>query len=159
MSMHMGKNRNLHTVNYEKDIRLQFNLAPLHILKIYFIPDLVRQLVEDERKQYFTTLHHSMLKFSSLLSSIGNFQAEQERVSHMPLSVVKNWFKIFSVTEIYICMLTIDKLPLGVLFQYDAKMHRPRPGKLKISAHNKARNFNSAWIILEPKQIIYQWKN
>ena len=41
MGIAMKRGRNTHPVNFEKEIKLRFNLPPLHILNSKFIPELV----------------------------------------------------------------------------------------------------------------------
>ena len=75
MNIHHGRGRNVHPVNFNKEIYLQFNLPPLHIMKKKMIPEVVTHKMNSERKKYLSeTQRKSKLKFETLSSSIGNFR-------------------------------------------------------------------------------------
>lgn len=90
MKIHGGKGRNLHPVNFAKEIYLNFNLPPLHIMKKQLIPTVAKELVETEKREYYTKSADRKLKFSHLSSSIGNFRNNEEKNSHLPLSICQN---------------------------------------------------------------------
>ena len=50
MRIHGGKGRHLHTVNFSKQIYLNYNLPPLHTLT-NFIGDITNQIVNIEKKR------------------------------------------------------------------------------------------------------------
>ena len=88
MNIHRGRGRNLHPVNYHKELFLRFNLPPLHHLTTTFIPALVKIKLEENTK-YYRKLDHSRLdklKFQTLSATIGNFRKREEERSHLPLS-------------------------------------------------------------------------
>jgi len=91
MNIHRGRGRNLHPVNFTKEMYLRFNLAPMHVLKQAFIPELVHAKVVEEKKQYFRKTEvtkqasrQSVLKFASVSGTISNFRVKEERRSHLP---------------------------------------------------------------------------
>ena len=91
MNIHRGRGRNLHPVNFAKELFLTFNLPPLHILISKFIPKIVELKMEDN-KEYYRKLDYSrqnMLKYKKLSASIGNFRKDQEDRSHIPLSFME----------------------------------------------------------------------
>ena len=45
MGIALAKGRNTHPVNFEKEIKLRFNLPPLHLLTEHFIPELVEEII------------------------------------------------------------------------------------------------------------------
>ena len=49
MNIHRGRGRNLHPVNFSKEIFLKFNLPPLHHLDKTFIPTLVKKKIEERQ--------------------------------------------------------------------------------------------------------------
>ena len=49
----MIRGRNIHPIYFEKEIKLRFNLLPLHLLKETFIPELVDEMVDVKKKEYF----------------------------------------------------------------------------------------------------------
>ena len=49
--IHGGKGRHLHTVNFSKQIYLNYNLPPLHTLT-NFIGDITNQIVNIEKKRF-----------------------------------------------------------------------------------------------------------
>ena len=61
-------------INFSKVLCLKFNLPPLHIMKIKFIPEIAKHLVDTEKKEYFTKTAQSKLKFSLLSATIRNFR-------------------------------------------------------------------------------------
>jgi len=90
MNVHQAAGRNLHPVNTNKEIFLRFNLAPLHILKIRFIPEVVEEKVANEKKSYFNkTQRKDKLKFEFLSASVGNFRGRVESKAHLPIKMFK----------------------------------------------------------------------
>ena len=90
MNVHQAAGRNLHPVNTNKEIFLRFNLAPLHILKIRFIPEVVEEKVVNEKKSYFNkTQRKDKLKFEFLSASVGNFRGRVESKAHLPIKMFK----------------------------------------------------------------------
>ena len=88
---HHGRGRNVHPVNFNKEIFLHFNLPPLHIMKKNLIPKVVKYKVEIERKKFVSkTQRKSKLKFGVLSSSVGNFRVKEEEALHLPLALFKN---------------------------------------------------------------------
>ena len=84
MSLAMKRGRNTHPVNFEKEIKLRFNL-PLHILNKNFIPDLVEEIVVVKGKEYFRkgdsiTQRSRMFKYTTAylpkVGSLGSQTAE-----------------------------------------------------------------------------------
>ena len=91
MNIHHGRGRNVHPVNFNKEIYLQFNLPPLHIMKKKLIPEIVKYKLDIERKNFLSkTMRKSMLKFGTLSSTVGNFRAKEEEASHLPASLFDN---------------------------------------------------------------------
>ena len=79
MKVHEGKGRNLHLVNFSKEIFLKFNLPPLHIMKKKIIPEVAPNLIWNETKA-------RPLKFDELSASNGNFRKSEEDNCHLPIS-------------------------------------------------------------------------
>ena len=50
MKIHGGKGRNLLSFNFSKEIYLNFNMPPLHVMKSTIISRLAKYLVEKEKK-------------------------------------------------------------------------------------------------------------
>ena len=49
MGIALARGRNTHPVNFQKEIKLRFNLPPLHILNEKFIPEMVEnQILQTE---------------------------------------------------------------------------------------------------------------
>ena len=90
MKIHGGRGRNMHPVNFAKEIYLNFNLPPLHIMKKKVIPDVAKELVVTEKKEYYTKSADRKLKFFSMSSTLGNFRNNEEEKSHIPLSICQN---------------------------------------------------------------------
>ena len=91
MALHNSRGRNLHPVNFAKELFLRFNLPPLHNLLTTYIPTIVAQKLEEDT-QYYRKLEYSRsdkLKFKAMSASIGNFRKE-ERKSHIPLNWVES---------------------------------------------------------------------
>ena len=72
----------------ENVILLRFNLPPIHILSLKFIPTLVDRLAE--RRKFFrkgdtdkNILRH--LKFTTTYAAIGNKRVNSEIKSHVPV--------------------------------------------------------------------------
>ena len=96
MSIAMKRGRNTHPVNFEKEIKLRFNLPPLHILNEKFIPDLVNEIVVLKGKEYFRkgdSQRQSSRKFKYTTTSeaVGNFRKLKENTfsKHLPSDFFK----------------------------------------------------------------------
>ena len=67
MTLAQARFRNLEAVNFAKEIFMRFNLPPLHILKVSFIPSVVEKLLR--KKEFQRRLEgarwQGKLKFSS----------------------------------------------------------------------------------------------
>ena len=50
MNIHNGRGQNLYPLNFAKELYLNFNLAQDHILKKTFIPEIVKEKIEEEKK-------------------------------------------------------------------------------------------------------------
>ena len=88
MNIHHGRGRNVHPVNFNKEIYLQVNLPPLHIMKKKLIPEVVKHKLDNERKEFLSkTMRKSKLKFGNLSSTVGNFRVQEEEASHLPVSL------------------------------------------------------------------------
>ena len=91
MAIHHGHGRNVHPLNFNKEIYLNFNLGPLHILKVTLIPAVVKEKLEIEKKGFVSkTSRPKMMKFGTLSSSIGNFRVAEERKTHLPLILFRS---------------------------------------------------------------------
>ena len=87
MKTHGGKGRNVHPVNFNKELFLKFNLPPLHVMKKTLIPLVVEEKIEVEMKDYVTrTTRKEKLKFISWSSSVGNYRLKEE-ASHLPIGM------------------------------------------------------------------------
>jgi hypothetical protein len=84
MNIHKGRGRNLHPVNYAKELYLRFNLGPTHILAEHFIPEIVEIKTEEENKSYFTKAPLAKLKYDAWSSTIGNFRVNEVEKCHLP---------------------------------------------------------------------------
>ena len=90
MKMHHGRGRNVHPVNFNKEIYLRFNLPPLHIMKESLISEAVKVKLADEKKSFiFQTARQDKLKFGHLSSSVGNFRIREDASSHLPIDLFK----------------------------------------------------------------------
>ena len=90
MNIHHGRGRNVHPVNFNKEIFLQFNLPPLHIMKKQLIPEVVQIKLLNERKKYVSQTDKkwiTKLKFGKLSSTVGNFREREEEAAHLPVSI------------------------------------------------------------------------
>ena len=93
MKISKGKNRNLEPINFSKEIYLCFNLPPLHILKISFIPELVREL--RKVKKFFRETakgpasYIRKLKHHDSSASLGNYRSREESRARLPLEFFK----------------------------------------------------------------------
>ena len=76
-----GQGRNLHPANFSKEIFLNFNLPPLHIMKQKLIPEVAKDLVLNEKKVFQTKSRPGTLKFAELSASVGNFRKNEEKNS------------------------------------------------------------------------------
>ena len=86
MGIGIARGRNTHPSNLEKEMKLNFNLPPLHILTQKFIPELV----EDSEVEYFRRgdgNKEQMRKFKFVQSSatIGNFRMAEKAKAHVPI--------------------------------------------------------------------------
>ena len=91
MKIHIGRGRNLHPVNFGKEIFLRFNLPPLHSLTSNYIPKIVKMKL-DEKTEYFRKLQftrNEKLKYVELSASVGNFRKSEEDKTHLPISWVQ----------------------------------------------------------------------
>ena len=87
---HHGCGRNVHPVNFNKEIFLHFNLPSLHIMKTNLIPEIVKYKVEIERKKFVSKTERKIkLKFDVLSSSVGNFKVKEKVALHLPLTLFK----------------------------------------------------------------------
>ena len=90
MGIAMKRGRNTHPVNFEKEIKSRFNLPPLHILNDKFIPELVDEIVNVKKKDYFrkgdSEINKYKYKYKLTSSAIGNFRQikEDNSSSHLP---------------------------------------------------------------------------
>ena len=87
MTLAQARFRNLEAVNFAKEIFMRFNLPPLHILKVSFIPSVVEKLLR--KKEFHRRLEgtrwQGKLKFSSTSASVGNYRVREEEFSRLPL--------------------------------------------------------------------------
>ena len=86
MSLAQARFRKSEPVNFAKEIYLRFNLPPLHILTVTFIPAIVKKLLFF--KKFFRKcdgIREDKLKFPNVSASVGNFRAGEEENSRLPL--------------------------------------------------------------------------
>ena len=63
----------------------------MHILKKTLIPEIVKEKLEVEQKEFMSKhSRKNQLKFGNLSASIGNFQESEEKKSHIPISMFKS---------------------------------------------------------------------
>ena len=89
MGIAVARGRNTHPVNFEKEIKLRFNLPPLHTLTHTFLPKLTDNIMSNTeffRKGDGNPQTLRNLKFQTLSASIGNLRVEKEEKSHVPNS-------------------------------------------------------------------------
>ena len=88
MTLAQARFRNLEPVNFAQEIFIRFNLPALHVLRVTFIPAIVEKLLE--YKEFHRRLEGSRfqgkLKYSNTSSSVGNFRANEEINSRLPVS-------------------------------------------------------------------------
>ena len=88
MKIAQGKGRNCDPVKFNEEITLCYNLPPLHVLNVSFIPEIVQDLTS--RKDYFRKGNKqsrsiiNRLKGSSLSASLFNFRTKEEEKSKLP---------------------------------------------------------------------------
>ena len=91
MGIAMKRGRNTHPINFEKEIKMRFNLLPLHLLKETFIPELVDEMVDVKKKEYFrkgdsVRSLNRKYKYTTTSSAIGNLRQLKEAscANHLP---------------------------------------------------------------------------
>lgn len=92
MNIHRARGRNLHPVNYGKELFLRYNLGPLHILMDKFIPEIVKTKLDDENKHFYRKVENTRpdkIKFDSVSATVGNFRTNEVQKSHLPLEFFK----------------------------------------------------------------------
>ena len=63
----------------------------MHILKKSLIPEIVKEKLEVEQKEFLSrTRRKEQLKYGCLSASIGNFRESEDRKSHLPLTMFKS---------------------------------------------------------------------
>ena len=92
MNIAQGKCRNIHPINFSKEIFLRYNLPPLHILKKKIIPEIVNFLAGEKGKEFIRRgdgFDRQKRKFTyhATSASLGNFRKNEETVSHLPVSM------------------------------------------------------------------------
>ena len=98
MNAHVSRGRNPHPFNLNVEIRLRFNLAPLHMLN-YFTKAKVKKRIEEDGALYVRTLESTRkdkLKFQLTSASVGNFLKQQKLAMHLCLLHRCSNFKINS---------------------------------------------------------------
>ena len=86
MGIGISRGRNTHPTNLEKEVKLRFNLPPLHILVKKFIPELVSESqTEYFRKGDGKKSQMRNFKFVKTSASVGNFRCLQTNKSHLPI--------------------------------------------------------------------------
>ena len=79
--------------NFSKEIKLCYNLPPLHVLSKSFIPEIVKTLTS--HKEFFRKGDKksqsilSRLKSTSLSATLYNFREEEEKKSKLPVDLFK----------------------------------------------------------------------
>ena len=91
MGIGISRGRNTHPTNLEKEVKLRFNLPPLHILVEKFIPELV----SESQSEYFRKgdgkkSQMRKFKFVTTSASVGNFRSLQTTKSHLPIDFFIN---------------------------------------------------------------------
>ena len=81
MNIACGTGRVLYPDNFAKEIYLQFNLPPIHLLSENFIPELVKN--ELDRKRYLRKgdgidRQQRKLKYPTTSATIGNFSMKED---------------------------------------------------------------------------------
>ena len=95
MGIAMKRGRNTHPINFEKEIKLRFNLLPLHLLKETFIPELEDEMVDVKKMEYFrkgdsVRSMNRKYKYTTTSSAIGNLRQLKEAgcANHLPRDVL-----------------------------------------------------------------------
>ena len=84
MKIHDGKGRNLLSFNFSKEIYLNFNMPPLHVMKSTIISRLAKYLVEKENKDYSRRTHMSRWLHKTVSATVGNFRkSEEKNLTHL----------------------------------------------------------------------------
>ena len=89
MGIAVTRGRNTHPVNFQKEIKIRFNLPPLHILTSKFIPDIVEDKIQQTeffRKGDNVAQANRNFKFKTTSAAIGNFRDRKSELSHVPLN-------------------------------------------------------------------------
>ena len=92
MLIAQGKFKHCQPHNLNKEVFLAFNLPPLHILKIKFIPGIVEEWMEkvsffsNNKKTLFKSYQKEFKYGPKLSSSLGNFRKHEEVSSRLPVS-------------------------------------------------------------------------
>ena len=90
MNIHGGRGRHLQPTNFNKEIFLNLNLPPLHILMQSFIPDIAKELVAQHKKEFYVRhVTPGSLKFDALSAAIDNFRIKKEENVHLPVQSIK----------------------------------------------------------------------
>ena len=91
MKLKCSKNRYLEPVNFGKEMYLQFNLPPIHVLSDKFVPELAKLLVEKRKSRFFRkfeTQRPSWVKrlvSADLSASLNRFRINEEEKMRLPM--------------------------------------------------------------------------
>ena len=94
MVISTGKGKHCQRENLGKNICLNFNLPPMHILNLEFVPEIAKDMIKSKELRFFRKLEFmapskiKMLVNSSLSASLHNFRKEREETSmRLPLQL------------------------------------------------------------------------
>ena len=96
MVISIGKGKQCQKENLGKNISLNFNLPPMHILNLDFLPEIAKDLMKSKELRFFRKLEVlapsriKLLKNTSLSASLHNFRKEKEETSMRYSSIYFN---------------------------------------------------------------------
>ena len=84
MKMHTGRCRNLHETNFDKEIFIEYNSPPLHIVKESLLKEIVQEKIENGKE--YVSKNPQRLTYVDLGATVGSFRKNAENSSHLPCS-------------------------------------------------------------------------
>ena len=84
ISIAVSTGRNLAPFNLEKEVCLEFNLPPFHILSEKFVPDIAKEWRERDKGKDFFLKYSKKTGIQFLSSSLENHRKNEENKSFTP---------------------------------------------------------------------------
>ena len=95
MVISTGKGKQVQRQNLGKNICLNFNLPPMHILNQEFVPEIAEELVKTKELRFFRKLEvmrPSLIKKllnENLSASLHNFRKDKEKKMRLPVQLFR----------------------------------------------------------------------